>query len=632
MILESITLKNYRQYVNSKILFPLPKDGENFTVIQGANGSGKTNLLNAITWCLYAKEKHLKEKYRGLPIISTQIYKKMDSGDIEQVVVEIQMLDDDSAKIIFRRSLNYRKSEDGNIKQIPDTLSPYHDGSKFEILRQIKNDIVLVESPNYILSRLIPESLEEYFFFDGERLNDYFMENSGEKIKDEVFKISQLDVLESTIYHLKKKKDEFFKESSKLNSKAEQIGETIDTLRPSLDKSIELLEQKKKDKIDAERKEKEYNELLNNSGQNIVTDLQTQREERNNMLDQIDTDLETENKSKLDYLIDKTPHIFLYTAILRTLHMIAEKEESGDIPSDYKRNFIEKLLNHGTCICGTDISNDNEFRENIVEFLQKSNRISDISEELIKHEANLKSFVDNSENFKNKIDTYNDKISNFENRIKTISKKLIEISEKLTNLGDVEDIDIWENKRFEYQKLKNELLISIGISIEQNKSTEKQIISLENELDQELVKEKLYAGTKKMITFCNKSLDRLKNIKNEIMEDFRNELEEKTKLQFFGLIWKKQNYNDITINEDYELSVVHQSGLEGIDTLSAGERQVLALSFVAALNSVSGFDVPIVIDTPLVSSQPYNVVNYIMYVLHNQLEGIEYEEIHCNPY
>jgi len=34
----------------------------------------------------------------------------------------------------------------------------------------------------------------------------------------------------------------------------------------------------------------------------------------------------------------------------------------------------------------------------------------------------------------------------------------------------------------------------------------------------------------------------------------------------------------------------------------------------------------------LVLSQPYNVVNYIMYVLHNQLEGIENEEIHRDAY
>ena len=34
----------------------------------------------------------------------------------------------------------------------------------------------------------------------------------------------------------------------------------------------------------------------------------------------------------------------------------------------------------------------------------------------------------------------------------------------------------------------------------------------------------------------------------------------------------------------------------------------------------------------LVLSQPYNVVKYIIYVLHNQLEGIENEEIHRDAY
>ncbi len=38
------------------------------------------------------------------------------------------------------------------------------------------------------------------------------------------------------------------------------------------------------------------------------------------------------------------------------------------------------------------------------------------------------------------------------------------------------------------------------------------------------------------------------------------------------------------------------------------------------------------IKVPLVSSQLYNVIKYIAYVLHNQLEGIEYEEIHCDTY
>ncbi|MCD4844316.1 MAG: hypothetical protein K8R25_07520 [Methanosarcinales archaeon] len=37
-------------------------------------------------------------------------------------------------------------------------------------------------------------------------------------------------------------------------------------------------------------------------------------------------------------------------------------------------------------------------------------------------------------------------------------------------------------------------------------------------------------------------------------------------------------------------------------------------------------------DGKLVSSQPYNVVKYIIYVLHNKPKGIEYEEIHCDTY
>ena len=94
--------------------------------------------------------------------------------------------------------------------------------------------------------------------------------------------------------------------------------------------------------------------------------------------------------------------------------------------------------------------------------------------------------------------------------------------------------------------------------------------------------------------------------------------EDKTKNQFFDLIWKKEDYQDVKIDDNYNISIKHQSGLEGVGTLSAGERQVLALSFMAALNNVSGFNVPILIDTPLgrISKDPktkiaHNLPNYL---------------------
>jgi DNA sulfur modification protein DndD len=83
------------------------------------------------------------------------------------------------------------------------------------------------------------------------------------------------------------------------------------------------------------------------------------------------------------------------------------------------------------------------------------------------------------------------------------------------------------------------------------------------------------------------------------MRNVKEEVGKRTSQQFLALIWKKETYEGVNIDDNYNISVPHVSGREALGTLSAGERQVCVLSFMAALNSVSGFDVPIIIDTPL---------------------------------
>ena len=56
MLIEKLKLHNYRQYVDEEIEFSHRLKGKRITIIQGPNGSGKTNIINAITWCLYNKE------------------------------------------------------------------------------------------------------------------------------------------------------------------------------------------------------------------------------------------------------------------------------------------------------------------------------------------------------------------------------------------------------------------------------------------------------------------------------------------------------------------------------------------------------------------------------------------------
>src|SRR4030067_1005407 len=104
MKLDFLHMKNFRQYRDVKIDFSrFPAD--NFIIIQGINGAGKTNILNAITWCLFGKELHTKSKYAGLPIVSTSALDENKNGVVE-LSVEMQFIGDNGKKILFSRSIS----------------------------------------------------------------------------------------------------------------------------------------------------------------------------------------------------------------------------------------------------------------------------------------------------------------------------------------------------------------------------------------------------------------------------------------------------------------------------------------------------------------------------------------------
>ena len=99
MYLDNIELTNYRQYQQSKLEFATSPEA-NFTVIIGANGSGKTNLLNAVTWCLFGEEMHLDQKYKGLPIVNTSTLNSMKSNEVCDVKITIQLIQPDGKKYL----------------------------------------------------------------------------------------------------------------------------------------------------------------------------------------------------------------------------------------------------------------------------------------------------------------------------------------------------------------------------------------------------------------------------------------------------------------------------------------------------------------------------------------------------
>ena len=88
--------------------------------------------------------------------------------------------------------------------------------------------------------------------------------------------------------------------------------------------------------------------------------------------------------------------------------------------------------------------------------------------------------------------------------------------------------------------------------------------------------------------------------KNEIVNDVKRRMEERTMEIFNQLIWKKDTYGHIELNDNFQLRLFHKkTGKSCLASLSASEKELLALAFTIALHQISGYDNLLFIDTPV---------------------------------
>jgi DNA sulfur modification protein DndD len=628
MWIEYIKLKNFRQYIDEKIDFLSEDKNRNFIVFVAPNGAGKTNLVNAITWCLYGKELHqLKEKYSGLPLVNTTILRDMEPGAITNVEVELMIADEDIGKILIKRTQRFKKLEGQSDRVgINIQVMPVGDPSLNMLrLNPGEKDWTRVQDPVFMINRLIPESIEEYFFFDCERLDKYFQE-AADEIRDAVFKVSQLKLLENAIEHLDKKKDSLFqemigvrkmKEVKDVESQIKNLSDQIDMYKRTREHEAKVLADLEAQRREAEQEERKYSKYLESSGNIDVAELEKRRNLISMQLEEDRKRLGELERERLAMLVKIMPKIVGKKAMDKTRELIAKKIDAGEIPPDFSEKFIEKILKTGYCICGTDISNSDEAKKRLLALIKEHDKLSNLSRELLDLYRDLDVMSRDVDLFEERKTYYDKQIYEIEERIKKNTIEVNKISDMLTGFN-IEQIREWEKRLQDWRKTKDNISEKIGRKKADIEQIQREISELEKERNKAIALHEKYKEVSRYVKFCEECLRIAKKVKDEIMRDVKNEIERKTKEQFLELIWKEKTYTDVKIDDNYNISVIHESGMEGIGTLSAGERQVLALSFMAALNSVSGFDAPIIIDTPLgrISKEPKiniakNLANYL---------------------
>ena len=600
MKLEKISIKNYRQYRDVEIEFDTDPS-KNFTIIKGNNGTGKTTLLNAFTWCLYGKEIHSYSGHdSGMSICNNKSATLAEPNESITVSVAIYFHDEKESPYIFERSKEFYKNKNNELRE-------RNKKATFKVTKPHGNDITVKYDDEYTVKKFIPKNIQEYFFFDGARLGEYFQTNSNQSIKKSVFEISQLNILESLGNNLPKVVKTYTDKQKKIAPKMGNAQELVNQYEKDIEEYNLDIKKLKSEISDSESEIKSINEQLSELNETNVRQAVEDEKELEKTINALDERLNGKEgrgglyNKRNKIIIQNYPLLLANPYFFNFLEQGEDSRKKGFIPPKYKKSFLEDLLDEGKCICGVDLNENPDHREAIVTLMNETSPITNSSETITSVLTTVKESI-----LRNKMIPIKDNLIDINKAIFDTEDKFKDIEEQLKNVRAIlENNSIHEIEKLSLIKKDLRDLISdnerkIGSLESQIKFAQKNLKEAQDELKKQIKNEKEALELSKKIEFTKKAKDDAISLYDDLSSKMKNEIEELTKDKFTKIQWKENEFVDIELSDDYDISIINKIGnIEKPGDLSDGEKLSLGLCFMSALHKISGFDLPIIMDTPL---------------------------------
>ena len=596
MFLDYIEITNYRPYYDKqKINFGFNKD-KNLTVILADNGSGKTSLVNALTWCLYGKEHH-DTRRKTEPLYNLRAATEARENGIDKVTVKVKIkfhyydVDEFGENVkksfIISREIEYQYQD--NIWS--NLLKSY------VVVEETGEEIRDGEAAKIAIEDKIPKDMFQYFFFNGATLSNYFKKDSKFNLKTSIEDISQIGLINNVSDHLIKTLDVLNKRYDKEKPTGRNYNKLISN-KIAERKSVKNTIESNKLKIDeAHELIIEYTNKLKNADSKHAKELSVEREnlekERNALKNNI-----TNTRNKYESLIlELFPITVLFDEMVNSIKIADSSRKKKTAPPEIESTLLNDILEDGYCICGVKLEDHPECVEELKNRLKKTSKVK--TEQFFKEYYAIKNTLVKLKNLPS-IEDYKNNLNDYTNHLKVVNNRLDEISDEIKSI-DLESVSLYEQHRDDNKTIKKDLEDENELLFKKSESLKNEIIQLKDERDREGELEGKLGELSKKIKFCENALAIVSTFNEEVQEHIRNKVNDKTRSQFMSMDWGDYDkYTDVTILKDYSIRITKSSG-EKISPadLSDGEENLLALSFMMALHSLSGFEIPLIIDAPL---------------------------------
>ncbi len=594
MKFTKLVIENYKSFQFATDLhFPVSADGKSIFLIGGMNGAGKTSIMEAVSFCLYGTK-------------SEMIYKNINRKELAlgntsvsfELVVEL----DDGSELIVKRSWSGGAVNDAKAKDLEERLVVVQDGKRVSVQnKQMWQDFIRAT---------IPPGITQFFFFDGEKIQEIAADDHSEvrlkKSLEAALGIQYITKLSEDVLYIKAeerkgfvqisdedlefKESELKREKSKVSRKIQERNE----IKAELD-AFKTQQQEAKERFQAT-----FN--TEPETRDSIREAEKARIQASNRLGQVENELKTLCEGALPFAIvgrlfgdirqqiDAERETVQYEAIRDNAASLARRIVK--VVEDPEPIYQEKLSTEKLA----------ELEQRIFRLLQQGDSVKDAIKILNLSDRDAARVLQKMETLESS-DVFLIQPLLEEKQELVIQVKQLEAALQPGISSDSEK-ELFDQLQAEMESCSTQ----IGRKSEQLRLLEDEILALEKRIqDIELDVEKLYEKhhvSKEKADFIEEC-DAIANLLNQYTVRLRKNkvhlLQEKTFEMYRMLSSKSGLIKDILIDDkSYAIKMIDRNGHEiKKSSLSAGEKEVFALSLLWGLAQTSQLQLPILIDTPL---------------------------------
>lgn len=610
MRIENIEIQNFRQYRNLQFKFPCASGQNDLHIIYVKNGVGKTNVLNAITWCLYDSEMHLGNKYTASPILNNQqvqeIREHLSDGEsaIGDATVRILFTSDDSTeKVRFQRVGKFNVTNDAVVSV----------GTEFSIMHFHNGEWNSVDSEEETLSfvkKNVPEEIHEYIFFDGEHLEDYFKAGQLENVKNGIEELTQAKIIEKVENSFHKYLTDILNPQI-ANSSVTDIAtaqKELDKIQSAIDASVETISSITTQIHNCDDEIAKLDNII--SGHVHVSEKTARLKEVETLIDGLKITIAQKKAQMMVFVREYLQCFAMYPAIKSLYKYIQEQDKHGKLPPRIDKFLLESIEKHKhCCVCDQPLS-DHSF--NFIDELKKELEVSSETSALLnKAVVFLRQYLAKIDGYQQKRDDMMEEIKNLRKQYNDYLEEEKQLNTYLMNIPNTEAISAAIQQKKEFKELRDTIVKKKGVEEAHKRELDNQYVAQDKKSKSLIDKNQQLEKINKQAEYCKKCRNILKETRLDLLAESRFEMENETFDTFSKLLWKKDAFSKVEILEDYTFRLLDNYGSQALGSCSAAERALLALSFTLALQKVSMHDSLLFIDTPIGRVDEDNRLNFI---------------------